>query len=86
MNQTSIHEDVDSISGLAQGVKDHGVAVSCGAGHRQGSDLGLLWLWPTAAAPIPPPAWSLHMRPLKKKKKGGEDVEKLECRALPVGM
>ena len=36
-----------------------GVAVSCGVGRRQGSDLVLLWLWcrPAAAALIGPLAW-----------------------------
>ena len=44
-NLTSIHEDVGSIPG---------VAMSCGVGHRPGSDSSLLWLWrrPAAAAPI----------------------------------
>jgi len=33
--------------------------MSCGAGHRRGSDPELLWLWcrPVAAAPIQPLAW-----------------------------
>ena len=33
--------------------------MSCGTGHRQGSDLTLLWLWcrPAAIAPIRPLAW-----------------------------
>ena len=36
-----------------------GIAVSCGVGHRGGSDPALLWLWgrPAAAAPIGPLAW-----------------------------
>ena len=35
------------------------VAVSCGGGHRRGSDPTLLWLWrkPVATAPIRPLAW-----------------------------
>ena len=33
--------------------------MSCGVGHRRGSDPALLWLWhrPVAAAPIGPLAW-----------------------------
>ena len=33
--------------------------MSCGVGHRRGSDLALLWLWcrPAAVAPIQPLAW-----------------------------
>ena len=35
--------------------------MSCGVGHRRGSDLVLLWLWcgPAATAPIRPLAWEL---------------------------
>ena len=49
------------------------VAMSCGVGHRCGSDLALLWLWhrPAAVAPIWPLAWELSYAtgvPLKKKK------------------
>ena len=33
--------------------------MSCGVGHRRGSDPALLWLWcrPVATAPIRPLAW-----------------------------
>ena len=35
--------------------------MSCGVGHRPGSDLALLWLWHglAAVAPIRPLAWEL---------------------------
>ena len=36
------HEVVGLILGLTQWVKDPGIAVSCGVGHRHGSDLVLL--------------------------------------------
>ena len=54
-NPTRNHEVAGSIPGLAQGVKDPVFAMSCGVGHRHGSDLVvLLWPWcrPVAAALI----------------------------------
>ena len=43
----------------AQWIKGSGVALSCGVGHRRGSDPVLLWLWcrPAAVALILPLAW-----------------------------
>ena len=40
-------------------VQGPGVAVSCGVGHRCGSDMAWLWLWHRAAAttPIQSLAW-----------------------------
>ena len=51
MNLASIHEYVGLIPGLAQWVKEAGVAVSCGVDCRPGLDLVLLWLWCRPAAP-----------------------------------
>ena len=54
-----------------------GIALSCGVGHRQGSDLVLLWLWhrPMAIALIRPLAWEppyamgAALKKIKKKKR-----------------
>ena len=56
-----IHEVVGSIPGLGQWIKDSALLVSCGVGHRHGSDPTLLWLWyrSAATAPIQPLAWKL---------------------------
>ncbi len=62
INLTRDHEVVGSIPGLAQRVKDRsGVAMSCGVGHRCGSDLALLWLCHrlAAIASTRPMAWEL---------------------------
>ena len=60
-NPTRNHEVAGSISGLAQWVGGwgSGIAMSCGVGHRLGSDPTLLWLWrrPVAIAPIGLLAW-----------------------------
>ena len=79
MNPTRNHEVAGSIPGLAQWVKGSGIAMSCGVGHRGGSDPALLWLWrrPVAAALMQPLAWeppyaadaTLKRQKIKKKKK-----------------
>ena len=55
--------------------------MSCGVGHRQGSDLALLWLWcrPAAIALIRPLAWeppyAIGAKKEKKKKERGDVLE-----------
>ena len=58
-NPTRNQEVEGSVPGLAQWVKGSGVALSCGVGHRRGSDPMLLCLWhrPVATALITPLAW-----------------------------
>ena len=59
MNPTRNHEVVGLIPGLAQWVKESGVAMSCGVGRRCSLSLALLWLWgrPAATALSGPLAW-----------------------------
>ena len=59
MNPARNHEVAGSIPGLDQCVKASSIAVSCGVGRRQCSDLALLSLWrgPTATALIRSLAW-----------------------------
>ena len=45
INLASNQKDTGTIPGLAQWVKEPGVATSCGVGHRCGRDPSLLWLW-----------------------------------------
>ena len=53
--------------------------MSCGVGHRRGSDLVLLWHRPAAAVPTGPLAWEppyaagVALRKTKKKKKKKKD-------------
>ena len=66
--------------------------MSCGVGHRHGSDMALLWLWcrPTATAPFRPLTWEhpratgVELKRQKKKKKRKENIS--VCQELGWGM
>ena len=62
--------------------------MSCGVGHRCGSDPTLLWLWhrPAAAAPIGPLAWKLPYamvvalkKEKKEREKNKENIHSKKC-------
>ena len=64
--------------------------MSCGVGHRHGSDPELLWLWrrPAATAPIGPLSWepphaagAALEKAKRKKKKEKESIVDLQCYA-----
>ena len=65
-NLTRIHEDVGLIPASLSGLRID-VAIGCGIGLRHSSDLTLLWLWPTAVAPVQPLAQELPYTALPKK-------------------
>ena len=52
MNLTSNHGIEGSIPGLTPVGKGSGVPMSCGVGHRHGSDQAMLWLWCRLAAVV----------------------------------
>ena len=73
-NLTSIHEDTGSSPWPRSLGGRTGIAMSCGVGHRHGSDPTWLWLWYGLAATVPtgPVAWEPPYATsvaLKKKKK-----------------
>ena len=82
-NPTSIHEDSGLISGLTQWVgQGSGIAVSCGVGHKLGSDPMQLLMWcrPVAVALIRPLAWELPYAAgaaLKRKKQTTKKIRSL---------
>ena len=61
------------------------VALSCGADHRCGSDLALLWLWhrPAATAPIRPLSWE-HPYATGAALKGKKDKKKKKSMCIYI--
>ena len=59
--------------------------MSCGVGHRRGSDLALLWLWQrlAATAPIRPLAWELpYAKNVALERKEGKERKKNEAKIV----
>ena len=89
MNPTRNQEVVGLISGLAQWVKDPSVALSCGVGHRCGSDPTLLWLWhrPAAVALIRPLAWEHpYTASMALKRQKQKQTNKQKARNFPTSL
>ena len=83
MNPTGNHEDAGLIPGLAQWLRIS-VAVSCGVGHKCGSDPALLWLWCRLAAVVQTLAWELTQTALKNKKRKKRKKKRLGNLLLTV--